>query len=60
MESPRELNLEISWFRLEVGAGMPLFAADWLVVLASLLPSFTCQLGPPSFNKLTISIEIYT
>jgi len=47
-ESPRELNLEMSWLTFEVGGGMPLLAADWLAVLESLLPSFTFQLGPPS------------
>lgn len=47
-ESPRELNLEMSWLRFEVGRGMPLLAADWLAVLESLLPSFTFQVGPPS------------
>lgn len=49
VERPRELNLEISWVKLEVGGGMPLLAADWLAVLASLLPSLTFQLGPPSY-----------
>jgi len=48
VESPRALNLEMSWLRFEEGAGMPLLAADWLAVLASLLPSLTFQLGPPS------------
>lgn len=48
VESPKLLNLEMSWFRLEVGGGMLLLAAAWLAVLASLLPSFTFQLGPPS------------
>jgi hypothetical protein len=50
VESPRALNLEMSWLRLEVGAGMPLFAADLLAVLASLLPSFTSHVGPPSWE----------
>lgn len=44
----------MSRFKLEVGAGMPLFAAAWLALLASLLPSFTSQLGPPNY------IHIYT
>jgi len=35
--------------RFEVGGGMLLFAADWLAVLASLLPSFTVHAGPPSY-----------
>lgn len=48
VESPRVLNLDISWLRFEVGLGMPLLAADWLAVLESLLPSFTSQVGPPS------------
>jgi len=50
VESPRALNLEMSWLRLDVGAGMPLFAADLLAVLASFLPSFTSQVGPPSWE----------
>jgi hypothetical protein len=50
VESPALLKLEMSWFRLEVGRGMLLLAAAWLAVLASLLPSFTFQLGPPSCN----------
>lgn len=50
VESPRALNLEISLFKLEVGGGMLLLAAAWLAVLASLLPSFTSQLGPPSYK----------
>lgn len=48
VESPRVLNLDISWLRFEVGLGMSLLAADWLAVLESLLPSFTSQVGPPS------------
>ena len=48
VESPRVLNLDISWLRFEVGLGMPLLAADWLAVLASLLPSFTSHVGPLS------------
>lgn len=48
LESPRALNLEVSWLKLEVGAGMPVLAADWLAVLASLLPTFTFHVGPPS------------
>ena len=48
VESPRALNLEISWLRFEVGLGMPLLAADWLAVLESLLPSFTSHVGPLS------------
>lgn len=27
-ESPRALNLEMSWLRLDVGAGIPVLAAD--------------------------------
>lgn len=50
VESPRAPNLEVRALRFEVGGGMPLFAADRLAVLASLLPSFTFQLGPPSCN----------
>eukprot|EP00268_Persea_americana_P064092 TRINITY_DN8396_c0_g1_i1.p2 TRINITY_DN8396_c0_g1~~TRINITY_DN8396_c0_g1_i1.p2 ORF type:complete len:177 (+),score=22.35 TRINITY_DN8396_c0_g1_i1:670-1200(+) len=46
-ERPLELKLEISLLRLEVGAGMLVFAADRLAVLASLLPNFTFQVGPP-------------
>lgn len=30
---------------------MLLLAAAWLAVLASLLPSFTSQLGPPSYQQ---------
>jgi len=48
VESPRVLNLDISWLRFEVGLGMPLLAADWLAVLESLLPSFTSHVGPLS------------
>jgi len=48
VESPRALNLEMSWLRFEVGGGMPLLAAERLAVLASLLPSLTSQEGPPS------------
>jgi hypothetical protein len=51
VERPRALNLEMSWFRLEVGGGMLLLAAAWLAVLASLLPNLTFQLGPPSCKK---------
>jgi len=48
VESPTALNFEMSWLRFEVGGGMALLAADWLAVLASLLPSLTSQVGPPS------------
>lgn len=47
LESPRALNLELSWFKVEVGPGISLLAWDWLAVVASLLPNFTFQLGPP-------------
>ncbi|KAH0470786.1 hypothetical protein IEQ34_000509 [Dendrobium chrysotoxum] len=41
--------------RLEVGGGMLLLAALRLAVLASLLPNFTFQFGPPSlFNQAFI------
>jgi hypothetical protein len=53
VESPALLKLEMSWFRLEVGGGMLLLAAAWLAVLASLLPSFTFQSGPPSCKITT-------
>jgi hypothetical protein len=53
VESPILLNLEMSWFRLEAGEGMFLMAARWLAVLASLLPSFIYQLGPPSCKITT-------
>jgi len=36
--------------RLEVGGGMLLLAPLRLAVLASLLPNFTFQVGPPSYN----------
>lgn len=48
VERPSALNLEIKALRFDVGGGMPLFAAERLAVLASRLPSFTFQLGPPS------------
>lgn len=47
VDRPRALNLEMSWFKLEVGRGMLLLAAAWLAVLASLLPSLTSHSGPP-------------
>ena len=74
VESPRALNLEMSWLRFEVGAGMALLAADWLAVLASLLPSLTFHVGPPSYidqnqqnvlfncmcgTKLVINFDMY-
>jgi len=49
VERPTALKLEMRRLRLEVGVGMLLLAAPWLAVLASLLPSFTSQLGPPSY-----------
>jgi len=50
VDRPRALNLEMSWFKLEVGRGMLLLAAAWLAVLASLLPSLTSHSGPPSYE----------
>jgi hypothetical protein len=50
-ERPTALNIEVSVLRLEVGAGMAVLAADWLAVLASLLPSFTFHVGPPSYHE---------
>ena len=37
--------------RLANGDGISLFAALWLAVLASLLPSGTVQEGPPSYKR---------
>lgn len=52
-ERPTALNLVIRLSRVDVGGGRtPLLAASRLAVLASLLPSLTAQLGPPSCNKL--------
>jgi hypothetical protein len=51
VERPTALNIEVSVLRLEDGAGMAVLAADWLAVLASLLPSFTFQVGPPSYHE---------
>lgn len=56
-ESPRALNLERRALRLEVGGGMPLFAAALLAVVASLLPSVTLQLGPPSCISITRQVQ---
>jgi hypothetical protein len=53
VERPTLLKKEMSWFRLEVGGGRLLLAAAWLAVLASLLPSFTYQSGPPSCKMTT-------
>lgn len=53
VESPRLLKREIRRLRSEVGGGIPLLAADRLAVLESLLPSFTSQLGPPSYTNTT-------
>lgn len=59
VERPTALKLEMRRLRLEVGVGMLLLAAPWLAVLASLLPNFTSQLGPPSYiytSKILVSI----
>lgn len=55
VESPRALNLEVSRFKFEVGGGMPLLAADWLALLASLLPSLTAHLGPPKISTESLA-----
>lgn len=49
VERPTALKLEMRRLRLDVRVGMLLLAGAWLAVLASLLPSFTSQLGPPSY-----------
>jgi len=48
VERPCAANLEMRFWRLEVGGGMLLLAKVLLAVLESLLPSFTVQFGPPS------------
>lgn len=50
LEEKEETRLE----KLNVGAGIWLFAALWLAVLASLRPSCTVHVGPPSCNIITI------
>lgn len=52
-ESPWALNVEISLVRLDAGDGStPVLAAMKFAVLESLLPTFTFQKGPPSYNKI--------
>lgn len=49
-ERPTALNRLIRLLRVEVGGGnAPLFAALRLADFESLLPTFTSQLGPPSY-----------
>jgi len=54
VERPAFSKLDIRSVRFEAGEGRLLLAAAWLAVLASLLPSFTFQLGPPSCKFYTI------
>jgi len=47
---PLAENMVVSVERSENGEGIWLFAALWLAVLASLLPSGTTHVGPPSYK----------
>lgn len=60
VESPLALNLLMRLARVEEGGGStPLFAAERLADLESLLPTFTFQLGPPSYNNMLFTLFIY-
>lgn len=50
-ERPFALNRSIRASRVEVGGGMAPLTAAKLAVWESLLPNFTSQLGPPSYNN---------
>jgi len=56
---PLFLNMVVSVDRSEDGAGIWLFAALWLAVLASLLPSGTTHEGPPSYKLINWNIVKY-
>lgn len=45
------LNRLIRVSRVEVGGGIAPVTSEKLAVLESLLPNFTFQLGPPSYNN---------
>ncbi|URE17162.1 hypothetical protein MUK42_11305 [Musa troglodytarum] len=48
---PLAAKEETSWERLEPGLGRLLLAALWLAVVASLRPSCTVHVGPPSCTQ---------
>lgn len=50
-ERPFVLNRLIRVSRVEVGGGIAPVTSEKLAVLESLLPNFTFQLGPPSYNN---------
>ena len=52
-------NILVSVERSEAGEGIWVFAALWLAVLASLLPSGTTHDGPPSYKLINWNMVSY-